>query len=454
MNRPIDHRIFEGAHVEAFRHPLGQSFLGGPVLLDKEFAHFRHKRNDRAFDRFDEHAQFHRYLRGQWAYIGPKYPHFGHILAEMVHRIPPTKMLLPNVKKHLIVTTFDDDSGPTVDTLCRAYREVLDFFEIQSETVLILNENAIVQRLALCEQGSNLGGEQLPWYLDALREYSTRRLNQLHGSQVEHHKVYVSKSKMPHGGKILGGQYIEELLAEDGFLVFHPEEAPLSTQMDIYRKASELIFEEGSACHGTELLGDKMLNRTVLFVRRMETRAAFGSILIPRSRDFETFTDTFFLGTIIVNAELGYLHSEFGVSLFDPDRIVKFYRDRQLAQLPNFDVRKYFEAAERDLRDYFNYHMHAEIEVVDLWRGRGVRLEFEKVRHRFLSGHVNVPLVPTGEREAEGDAETILNLAWETQMSGQWLEAARIWAIYRERFPHAEEGFTLGSVALIELGRF
>src|SRR5579863_1374392 len=127
--------------------------------------------------------------------------------------------------------------------------------------------------------------------MEVLRDYSTRRLDQLHGSMCQYPKVYVSKSSLPHGGKILGGQYLEELLAGEGFLVFHPEKASLSTQLDTYRKATELIFEEGSACHGTELLGYKMLNRTTLFVRRKETRDAFTSVLKVRSKQFDAFPE-------------------------------------------------------------------------------------------------------------------------------------------------------------------
>lgn len=449
-----DHRVFENIRVEAYKHPYGVSFLGGPILRNPEFAHFRHKRGDLACDIFDEGASFHKYIEGQWAYIGPKYPHFGHIMAEMIHRVLPSKLLFPEVKKYLVVTTFDDDSGPGFDTLCTTYREALEFLDIDPESVLVINENSVVERLSICEQASNLGGAQTPWYMNALRDYSAPRLDQLHGSESLHSKVYVSKAKMPHGGRILGSRYVEELLAEEGFLIFYPEEAPLSVQMDTYRKASVLLFEEGSACHGTELLGKEMLDRTFLIVRRMEGRDGFAKILTPRSREFDSFLDTFFLGTIIVNKVKKFPQFEYGVSLFDLDRFVTFLRDRGLAQLKEIDVRRYYEAAEKDLRDYFTFHMQNEIEEVDLWRVGEVRLEFEKLRQRFLGGgvpsHVNIA-VP---KAIESDAESTWKKAWAAHAGGEWLEAAQLWEIYRERFPDSIEGFTHGSYALIELGRF
>jgi tetratricopeptide (TPR) repeat protein len=457
MNRlstsPPAHAVFENIRVEAYRHPFGVAFHGGPVLLDPEFAGFRHKRGDVACDNFDEGASFNTHVDGKWIYVGPKYPHFGHIMAEMIHRILPSKLFFPDVTKYLIVTTFDD-SEPSVETMSPAYREILDFFEVDLGSVLIINTNSVIESLCISEQASNLGGSPTPWYLDALREYSGRRLDQLHGSEVQHPKVYVSKSRMPHGGRILGSSYIEELLSEEGFFIFYPEEAPLSVQLDTYRKASILVFEEGSACHGTELLGTEMMNRTFLVVRRIEGHDEFAQILGRRSKDFNSCQDTFFLGTIIVNQVKKFPQYEYGVSLFDLDRFVAFFRKHELAQLENVDVRSYYEVAERDLKDYFTFHTQNRIEEIDLWRVSEVRLEFEKLRQRALAGRVPPTINTTAPVGIEDDAESIRKKAWDAHENQQWLEAARYWEIYRERFSTSSEGFTFGSYALIELGRF
>lgn len=457
MNRsltsPPAHAVFENLRVEAYRHPFGVAFNGGPVLRNTESARFRHKRGDVACDAFDESASFNRYIEGNWIYIGPKYPHFGHIMAEMIHRILPSKLFFPEVNRYLVVTTFDD-SELSFETLCPTYREVIDFFEVDPASVLILNENSVVESLSISEQASNLGGVPSHWYLDALRDYSSVRLDQIHGSGIDHLKVYVSKSRMPHGGRILGASYVEELLREEGFFIFYPEEAPLSVQLDTYRKADILIFEEGSACHGTELLGTEMLNRTFLLVRRMDSRDEFARILGRRSKEFASFQDTFFLGTIIINRAKKFPQFEYGVSLFDLDRFVAFLRDQDLARLENVDVRRYYEAAEKDLRDYFIYHMQNPIEEIDLWRVGEVRLQFETLRQRSLGGAVPSTVNMSALAAIEEDAESIRTGAWDAHHGERWMEAAHLWELYRERFPNSSEGVTLGSFALIQLGRF
>lgn len=451
--RPVDHRVFKDIRVQAFQHSF-LDFRGGPVLPDPAFAQFRHKRYDRPFDAFDVDARFEKFLGGEWVYLGPKYHHFGHIMSEMVHRIVPSRMLFPGERNYLLVSTSDDPSEPGFENLCPTYRDVLEFCEIDPKRLTTLNENTIVERLCMCEQGSNLGGHPTPWYLDVLREFSTRRLDQIHGSRVSPPKVYVSKSKIPHGGVILGEGYIENLLREEDFLVFHPEDFPLSLQMDVYRKSRELVFSEGSACHGTELLGREMLDRTFVLIRRMEMRDGLGSILEPRSHECHMFLDTFILGTVAVNSATGHVHTEFSVSLADIDRLVAFFRDQHLARLDKIDVGEYFDAAETDLRSYFSYLMGCDFVDLDPWRIGEVRVAFEKLRTQFLAGRQLVPLDREAQAPSPDDAASIESQAWTAHENRRWLEAVRCWEIYRQRFPESPEGFTLGSVVLIELGRF
>jgi tetratricopeptide (TPR) repeat protein len=452
--QPVDHGVFENQRVQAFRHPFVAKMLGGPVFRDPKLAQFRHKRGDEPSDSFDDAATYLRYLQGDWGYFGAKSDHFGHILAEMIHRILPTKLFFPELRQYLILTAIDDSSSVGIDSLCPTFREVLDFFEIDPQSILVLNEDVVVERLSICEQGSCLGGKPNPWYLQALGEFSTKRLNKIHGTKREHTKVFVSKSRLPHGGKILGLGYIEEVLRKDDFFIFYPEEVPLTRQLDIYRKAREIVFEEGSACHGAQLLGRDVLNRSFLIARRRDHAGMFADVLRSHSKSLEFFSDSYFLGTIIVNAAEGFPHSEFGVSLLDLDRFVNFFRQHGLAKVEDIDIRRYFEAAEEDLKKYFAFHASAGIEVTDLWRVSEVRLEFEKLRQSFLHGRASTPLDLPSLEGSSVDADTVAAEAWSAHAEGRWLDAVRLWEVFRDRFPHSEEGFTFGSIALIELGRF
>src|SRR5579864_3699873 len=147
----LDHRCFENIPVQAFKHPL-LDLLGGPVILDPSLAHFRHRRDNRPWDTFDENAKFKKHLKGEWVYIGPKYEHFGHIMAEMVHRIIPSQLLFPGSHRWLMVTT-PDDKACRYENLCRTFQEVLEFCEIDPTRLKIVNANTVVAKLFICEQG-------------------------------------------------------------------------------------------------------------------------------------------------------------------------------------------------------------------------------------------------------------------------------------------------------------
>ena len=455
---PLQHHTFHNIKVQAFRHPLMPCYPGGPVLLDRTFSQLRHKRADTPTDTFEQAISFKKRLSGDWVYAGPKHTHFGHIMSEMVHRLVSSRILFPAQSKYLIVTHFDDDSGTRGESLCDIFREVLEFCEVDLSLVRILNRDARVESLSICEQGANLGGHPSLAYLQTLREFSTRRLDQIHGSRPSPERVYVSKSKISHGGTILGERYFEEVLSGEGFHIFHPQDFPLSLQMDVYRKAKELVFCEGSAFHGTELLGDRMLDRTFLLVRRTYARDIFANVLRPRSRELQMFLDTFFLGTVLVSERDRTAHTEYGVSLLDVDHVVSFFRDHRLARMDSFDPVRYFEIAEQDLRNYFSYHMKAEIAVLDPWRIGEIRLEFEKRRQRCLAGRQRIlqPKVEQVEPEdsASADGLTVEQSAWEAHRDRKWLDAMERWDAYRDHFPDLLDGFTMGSIALIELGRF
>lgn len=447
---PPGHQTFQNLPVEAFQHPL-LDVHGGPVLTDPRYDRYRHLRSGRPSDSFTETAEFNARLSGSWIYLGPKYHHFGHIMSEMVHRIVPSVLAFPAPSRYLLVTTFDDPDTNGFADLCRTFRQVLEFCEIPPQDVHIINENSVVEQLSICEQGSHLGGRASSWYLDTLEDFSTRRLNELHGRRPSWAKVYVSKSRIPHGGTILGESYIEELLRAEGFFILHPQEQPLSVQMDVYRKARVLVFSEGSACHGTELLGRSAMEETHVLLRRPEMRPAMIDILGERSRRLEIFQDTFLLGTIAVHPQTRQPHSEFAVSLLDIDRFVAYFRERGIARLGTLDVARYLEAAERDLKAYFDYHMHSDIAAVDAWRAGEVRLDFERQRRRFTADRIAVSLQPVAAEAGVADIEA---QAWTAHTSRKWAAAARSWECFRERLPDSPTGFTLGSIALIELGRF
>jgi tetratricopeptide (TPR) repeat protein len=453
--------VFSNQPVQAFK-TIVSLFEGGPVITAPELAPLRHKRAGRPADRFDAAAEYGATLPGRWIYIGPKYHHFGHIMAEMVHRIIPSKQMFP-VDQYLLVTGREDVGSNGFDDLAEPFRQVLEFCEIRPANVRILHSNTIVETLMICEQGSCLEGTPAAAYLDMLNAFSTPRLNGLFGAAGGAGRVYVSRSGVAHGGSFLGERYLENLLACEGWEIFHPEDHPFARQMDVYRKAAALVFAEGSACHGTELLGRQALNDVYLLARRQIALGAYSNVLAPRARHFAAFWDTYFLGTAARQQSTGKLLNEFGMSLIDIERLAAFFRSHGLARLEGCSVAAYLDAAEEDLRRYVAHFSPVApvngIGLADAWEVSELRLRFERQRQALLvRGGIasRPPPLPVDEvmLDETEDAETIEFQANAAHRAGNWAEAERCWMRHRVRFRDNPNGHLLGAMALMGLGRF
>ena len=95
----------------------------------------------------------------------------------------------------------------------------------------------------------------------------------------------MSRSALP-GTGLLGERYVEQVLAQAGFNVIRPETMSLLDQMRAYRAAEVVVFAEGSACHGVELLGTEMLGTAIMLARREDHMEVFRRVLQPRSRRY------------------------------------------------------------------------------------------------------------------------------------------------------------------------
>ena len=355
MHAQLSNSTLKDARVQAFSHPLvappPHGFKGGVVLEDNaEHRRLRQSRYWQPVDWFTKDAKYTRHIEGEWSYAGPVYGHFGHFMSEMAHRTLPVikharsaKMLFLGVKNDPLLNGFS--CSPPF------FKDFLKFFQIDADNVVVVNEHSIVDSLHIVEAGSDFGGGPKVGYLDDLKEFSTERLRNLETRLPVAKRVYVSRGMLPIGGSFLGERYLEEMLAEEGFSIFHPEKHSFIDQMKVYHGAETLIFSEGSACHGTELLGRDMINRCLFISRRRDHLDIFRKVLKPRSKEFVLAETSFGLGSIVGKAgEAPASHA--GVSLLDVHQLIEIFRTKGFSALSSFKMEKYLAAAEEDLAYY------------------------------------------------------------------------------------------------------
>ena len=384
----LAYRRIPQARVQVFDWPVvgrgPRGFRGGPVLTDAADAPLRHTRGRRPVDSFRPDEDYADTLPGQYVYAGPVYGHFGHYMAEFAPRIAAARM---RGLHHplLFVSSQGANPYPTYSDFPDFVKEFLAFLDIQPRDVKVINRNTIVEVLHMTEAGSNLAGGPKPGYVEALTAFCAPKLDALHGDTRRPRKLYVSRSALRPQGMLLGEAWFEEQLERDGFTVFRPEEWRFSPQLDHYRKAEIVVFPEGSACHGTELLGAGMMRRSVLLPRRDDREAAkFARIVAPRSQDFVTLTGcTEYLGTAISLKTSGVPDPNRGVARLHLDRTIAAFRTHGLADLEGLSAETYRAAAEADLRRYLDYQSRTSVRF-DEARARALSDAFA---HRAAEDH-------------------------------------------------------------------
>jgi hypothetical protein len=347
----LRHATFRDLNVQAFENV--HAGTGGPVLTADEHKLLRYWRNGEVADNFDPDARFDEHLAGEWNYIGPVHHHFGHIMSEMVHRVLPSRRIFQH-DRWLAVAQFGlRDTG--YDALPAPYRTAIEFLGVNAENIKVINRNTVVSKLNIHEQMSQLGLAPSSEYLTELGDYTTAKLDALHGAGSGHARVYVSRTGMQRGGNILGERYIANILHEEGFTIFQPELHALSYQMDVYRKAGVLLFSEGSACHGVEFLGP-VLRDVFLIQRRPEAHYIFDNALAPRSRSYQRYKHPIYVGTAAMHPFEDRPLAEWGESLVDVDQFLIFMREHAISPMTRFDADEYFAAALQDLDEYIEFH--------------------------------------------------------------------------------------------------
>ena len=151
--------------------------------------------------------------------------------------------------------------------ICRWYGVDLD-------CVVLINTHTKVKKLTVValQEAKRLGPSEP--YLDLLDANAKRMLGTVRSIPL----VYVSRSKQD--GGILGEAYLEEVFAKAGAVVIRPEKLPLERQMEIYSGARKLVFPEGSAVHGLQLLGH--LPSEVVILKRRLDKDSYLEALTPR----------------------------------------------------------------------------------------------------------------------------------------------------------------------------
>lgn len=309
---------------------------GGPVLHDWEHQHeARHGRNGAIMpstppDMPDEMP----YMDESMIWGGYVERHFGHLICEYTTRILPALAQRPDDR--LLFALWP---GAKAEDANAAFWAVLDWYGVSRDRVVLVEQPMTVRDLWIAPQPEQHHGLSPSYqFLELLAENTTAR-----GLvPIPDGIVYVTRAQMIERNlaKWVGEDYLVEKLQGLGVTVMAPEDHPLQHQLAVYAGAEKLVFAEGSAAHGRQLLGFYDQEITIL-ARRPNARLGMNNLL-PRCRMLNYGEVT--QGLIRMVFHDGTFDLPRALSVYDTENL---FRNFDALGVPLRDVWDHDELAER-----------------------------------------------------------------------------------------------------------
>jgi hypothetical protein len=203
------------------------------------------------------------------------HPHFGHLIAEHLTRVLPSMHARPD---DLVLFALQQGQDP--QAVPTYFYDVLQWYGLPIERIRIIAQPTMVRRLSVVPQGEVLWGKGPDKsYLELLETLSAH--NGLDPKRED--IVYVGRSGLVTQGQgsHLGEGYLIRHLQDMGVTIIDPAKLGLRAQLEYYAGAKTLIFAEGSAIHGRQLLGRV---RQEMYVLKRRVKYLGRPLLRPRVR--------------------------------------------------------------------------------------------------------------------------------------------------------------------------
>ena len=201
---------------------------------------------------------------GRWLWGGILWTHFGHFLAESTSRLWALDYLDQPVDGILFMP-----KRPRNQDNLKAFHQ--PFFDAMGMDLpfTVATEPLSVEQLVVPGQGFGLG--EISAGTERFRNSALGHLGE-HIAADGPEKLYISRSELGFTrGSILGEQYLEDRLADEGYTIFHPQQHPIDVQVAHYKAARRIVATDGSALHLLAMVGRK--DQDIAVIARRQSSA-------------------------------------------------------------------------------------------------------------------------------------------------------------------------------------
>ncbi len=339
-------QIVLAPYTELLDSPNGRSdHRGGPIWPDWDQQTWpRHQRRGRPVDARPAEEEVATDLDEPIAWGGPIVNHFGHQIADFSMRILPSVSTWPSIP--LAFSSHPRFGYASLKRTPRFFQALLRWFGVAPEQTRLISETTRVTELFVAAQTEQLNGPgPSPASLDRLDDLVDRHWPKISRTGT----VYVSRAGVR--GRFPGEAYLERMLSAAGVWVLRPETVVLEEQIRAYASASTLVFGEGSAMHGTQLLG-RSLGDVVVLERRRGKRHAEAS-LAPRSKSLRYLEVS---KSLVHGVTVGGRPATArGMSILDTERLLVAFADLGIDLKRSWRQRDFDKARDTDAMDWVRF---------------------------------------------------------------------------------------------------
>lgn len=342
---PPPHVFTDIEVVPATRHHAHQPmFDGGPVWPDFDtLTVMRHAKNGAYIDvNASPSGQNLHSLNEPAIWGGRCFFHFGHLVAEHMNRLPGSLYVNPGATCLFILPP-----GKVARDVPDHFWAMADWLGLPRGQIRFVTRPMRVARLLVSPQAEQLNQCTPPrWYLDLLDEAA--RLNKLRS--VRNDVLFVTRSSYLSrgGGACAGEDALRTALQRTGVAIMDPERESIDRQMALYAGAKLLIFAEGSALHGRQLLG--RVDQKILVLRRRPGSMMAWSMLAPRCREIE-YRAAIAGFAVPVNRRNKRLRPH-GMAFYDLPALFDILAEQGIDAKSHWDDDLYRQSVERDARGW------------------------------------------------------------------------------------------------------
>lgn len=307
------------------RHQYGKKVRHDPVAIDRDALELLSAQVGTPF-----------------VYGGMMGGHFGHFIAEHVHRL--WIVGLPEFQNATVVYTSDNpDRKPP-----KFFLDAMHYFGVRDWVVL--DKPTRIERLTIAESGKVLKRPQAADYDTHLQRIAA---NHTLKNPAKPEKVAILRGHLTKG-RLLGELALESFLEREGYVAYRPEDHSLMDQLSTIASAKKIVISDGSSCHLFDLL--PKLGCDVAFLARRPGAQLDRNSLEGKVARLASFKDVSIVGrpwrpdgTFKKNAGLGFA---------PPEAIVAFLREHGFIsrKAAPMDPVPYFE----DFRTYARLRMVGE----------------------------------------------------------------------------------------------